>query len=341
MSHAPTPIQVTCRVLPAHPDSSPCVAITSASTLQVPSHHCSFNFDRVFPATTTQQEVFEALGRPLISDVLKGYNGTLFAYGQTGSGKTYTMYGTEDCPGIVPRAAEAIFEAVEKEENEVEVSIKCAMMEIYKEQLRDLLEIGGSPALKVKETPNDGVYVEGLRSEWVTSPSELIEVIETALLMRVVSATHQNTHSSRSHLLCILEIEQKHPNGTLQKGVFNLIDLAGSEKIRTLDPLSPSIEETKKINYSLSVLGQVISALSNQAKHVPFRDSKLTRVLQESLGGNCKTTLVACCAGAELCVEETLSTLKFAERVRGIRNRVKINLKQSAATYESIICDLQ
>ena len=339
MSH-PTPIQVACRLLPTV-CSPACLVLASPSTLQVPTHRSSFEFDLIFPPSASQEEVFEALGRPLVADVLKGYNGTLFAYGQTGSGKTYTMYGTEDCPGLVPRTAEAVFEAVERQASEVEVSIKCAMMEIYKEQLRDLLDLSASQALKIKETPCEGVYVEGLRSEWVTSPYELTQVIEAALLTRVVSATHQNAHSSRSHLLCILAIEQKLQNGTLQTGTFNLIDLAGSEKLRSFDPLSPSIEETKKINYSLSVLGQVISALSNQAKHVPFRDSKLTRVLQESLGGNCKTTLVACCAGAEMWVEDTLSTLKFAERVRGIRNRVKVNTKQSAATYESIICDLQ
>ena len=338
MQHLATPIKVALRLLPAE---DACVYVKSPSSVQVPGYNCEVQADYVFSPTASQEDVFEQLGRPTVTDLLQGYNCTLFAYGQTGSGKTYTMYGTDPSPGLIPRTAESIFQAMDSCPSDLEVSIKCSMLEIYKERLRDLLDITNTQALKVKETPAQGVFVEGLRAEWVVSPYELLEIIEAALKLRVVAATHKNNHSSRSHLLCILEITQKFPNGTERNGVFNLVDLAGSEKIRTFDPLSPTISETKKINSSLSVLGQVISALSNNAKHVPFRESKLTRVLQESLGGNYKTILVACCHMGREMVEETVSTLKFAERVRGIRNKVKVNEKQSAVAYESIICDLQ
>lgn len=302
-----------------------------------------FNFDKVFPSSATQSEIFEFVGVPIIDDVLTGYNGTVFAYGQTGSGKTYTMMGSnvhdEVNSGIIPRALNLIFQSLTAAENEAEYTVKCSMLEIYKETLKDLL--GNSGELKIKQDKSKGIYVEGLTEVYVVCEEETLEVLSTGESNRTVASTKMNNASSRSHQLFMVEILQKLPNGSEKKGRLNLVDLAGSEKINQTGVTGNKLEEAKKINLSLSALGNVIKALTDKAEHIPYRDSKLTRLLQESLGGNFKTTLIVNCSPHPRNVDDTINTLKFAQRAKTIKNKAVVNIKKSPEAYMRIIRELQ
>jgi kinesin family protein 5 len=301
-------------------------------------------FDRVFEPSSRQIEVFSAIGQPVIDDVLTGYNGTVFAYGQTGSGKTFTMMGTDvyddEMRGIIPRAASQIFNTVCQQDSELEFTLTCSMLEIYKETLRDLLN-PEQIELKIKECPRRGIYVQGLTEVCVVAEDELLEVISLGEQMRTVAATKLNQASSRSHQLFMLDVRQKLPNDTEKKGRLNLIDLAGSEKVNHSGVTGNKLEETKKINLSLSALGNVIHALITNSEHVPYRDSKLTRLLQESLGGNFKTTLIVACSPSPKNIEETLNTIRFAQRAKNIRNKVTVNIKNSPESYIKLIDQLK
>lgn len=301
-------------------------------------------FDRVFEPSSRQIEVFSVIGQPVIDDVLTGYNGTVFAYGQTGSGKTFTMMGTDvyddEMRGIIPRAASQIFNTVCQQDSEVEFTLTCSMLEIYKETLRDLLN-PEQIELKIKECPRRGIYVQGLTEVCVVAEDELLEVISLGEQMRTVAATKLNQASSRSHQLFMLDVRQKLPNDTEKKGRLNLIDLAGSEKVNHSGVTGNKLEETKKINLSLSALGNVIHSLITNSEHVPYRDSKLTRLLQESLGGNFKTTLIVACSPSPKNTEETLNTIRFAQRAKNIKNKVTVNIKNSPENYIKLIDQLR
>lgn len=297
--------------------------------------------DQIFPPTASQAEVYETTGQDTVKEVLEGYNGTIFAYGQTGSGKTYTMMGNlldNDARGLIPRCIAQIFESASSA-LKTEFTIKCSILEIYKETLRDLL--GVSDSLKIKECSMRGIYVENLTEIFVATEDEIIEALQTGEKSRTVASTKMNEVSSRSHLLFMLEIRQKFENDTEKRGVLNLIDLAGSEKIKYSGVTGMKLEEAKKINLSLSALGNVIHALTSLSDHVPYRDSKLTRLLQESLGGNFKTSLIITCSPAMRNIEETVKTLKFAQRAKKIRTSAKINFKTSAESYIKIIESLK
>ena len=266
---------------------------------------------------------------------MEGYNGTIFAYGQTGSGKTFTMMGDLSLPssqGLIPRTASEIFELVERDYPDTEFILRCSMLEIYKDTLLDLLD-NKSSSLKIKECPRKGIHVQGLSAVCVTNPRELLEAVSLGEEFRTVASTRINATSSRSHLILIIEVVQTLSNGGEKRGVLNMVDLAGSEKVRVSGVTGVNLEEAKKINLSLSALGKVISALVAGNCHVPFRDSKLTRLLQESLGGNYKTTLVVNCSPAFVAREETLNSLNFAVRAKAIKNKVRVNLKESAECY--------
>ena len=316
---------------------------TTVAVPKVMEDYEYFNFDKVFPSSATQQEIFEFVGVPIIEDVLTGYNGTVFAYGQTGSGKTYTMMGSnvsdETNSGIIPRALSLIFQSLASATNETEFTVKCSMLEIYKETLKDLL--GHSGELKIKQDKRKGIYIEGLTEVYVVCEEETLEVLTTGESNRTVASTKMNSASSRSHQIFMVEILQKLPNGSEKKGKLNLVDLAGSEKISQTGVTGNKLEEAKKINLSLSALGNVIKALTDKAEHIPYRDSKLTRLLQESLGGNFKTTLIVNCSPHPRNVEDTLNTLKFAQRAKTIKNKAVVNIKKSPEAYMRIIKELQ
>ena len=303
----------------------------------------TFSFDRVFSSDASQEDIFNFVGKPIIDDVLTGYNGTVFAYGQTGSGKTYTMMGLgkieTERQGIIPRASNLIFESLASSSTEIEYTIKCSMLEIYKETLKDLL--GNSGELKIKQDKRKGIYIEGLTEVCVICEEEMMDVLSLGESNRTVASTKMNTASSRSHQIFILEINQKLPNDTEKRGILNLVDLAGSEKINQTGVTGNKLEEAKKINLSLSCLGNVIKALTDKAEHIPYRDSKLTRLLQESLGGNYKTTLIVNCSPHPRNLEDTLNTLKFAQRAKTIKNKAILNIKKSPEAYMRIIEELK
>ncbi|EAS04578.2 kinesin motor catalytic domain protein (macronuclear) [Tetrahymena thermophila SB210] len=302
-----------------------------------------FTMDYVFDPNTSQHKIYEAVGRETITDVMNGYNGTIFAYGQTGSGKTYSMFGdiyNKNLKGLIPRSIEHIFQTINQCDMDIEFILTCSMLEIYKENLHDLLCIQKCD-LKIKESPTRGIYVEGLTQLSVGTENELLTMLELGEQARKVAATRINQYSSRSHTIFMLEIKQRYPNDTEKKGKLNLVDLAGSEKVGKTGAIGDILEEAKKINLSLSCLGNVIHSLTTNSEHIPYRDSKLTRILQESLGGNFKTSLLVTCSSHSSSLEETLSTLKFATRAKSIKNHFKMNIKNSPEALQRIIQQLK
>ena len=215
-----------------------------------------------------------------------------------------------------------------------------SILEIYKENLHDLIDPNVPYTdLKIKEHPKKGIYVQNLTSEYISSPEEMFLLIENAEAYRVVSETGLNNKSSRSHMLLIIEIHQQFPDETEKSGTLYLVDLAGSEKISKTKAQGETLEEAKKINLSLSTIGNLISSLTSDSKSdfIPYRESKLTRILQDSLGGNNKTTLIVTCSPHIYNIEETVSTLKFASRAKKIKNKVKMNIKLSTEQLEALV----
>jgi len=325
-----------------------CVLPNAKSVESVDGTYC-FDFKRAFAEAESQENVFEHVGKPVVSDVLNGYNGTILAYGQTSSGKTYSMYGPEglatesmlpEVEGIVPRAARQVFEHIEATMEDTEFTLRCSFLEVYREKMNDLLR-PNFEALRVKELPQRGLFVDGLSREYVTCPADVMAVIRAGLRARVVGKTRCNLHSSRSHVIFVLHVEQSSPQSDEKLGKLTLVDLAGSEKVSKSECFGETFEEAKKINWSLSALGKVIDALAEQRPHVPYRDSQLTRVLQEALGGNCRTTLLVAASSCAQHADETLSSLRFATRAKSVRNVAKVNYTYSPEQLLLLVAKLQ
>ncbi|KJX97237.1 kinesin heavy chain like protein [Zymoseptoria brevis] len=320
------------------------VEFSSDDTCSLSSKDASgaFTFDRVFPTNTPQQDVFDYSIRSTVDDVLAGYNGTVFAYGQTGSGKTYTMMGADigndEQKGIIPRIVEQIFTSIMRSDGSIEFTVKVSYMEIYMEKIRDLL-VPQNDNLPIHEDKQRGVYVKGLGEFYVGSVEEVYHVLERGGQARAVAATNMNQESSRSHSIFVIEVTQKNvESGSARSGRLFLVDLAGSEKVGKTGASGQTLEEAKKINKSLSALGMVINALSDgKSTHVPYRDSKLTRILQESLGGNSRTTLIINCSPSAYNDAETVSTLRFGERAKTIKQKAKINEELSPAQLKALL----
>ena len=299
----------------------------------------SFSFDEIFDDSSSQEDVFNAVGKDIVIDIIHGYNGTIFAYGQSGSGKTFTMYGNNEQPitpasiGLVPRIVHNIFNHVQECNDNVTFQLKLSMLQIYKEVIYDLLT--GEKDLKIKESPIKGVYVEGLSEVYLSTYEDFEDYYHLALQHRIVSDTKLNHYSSRSHSIMIFEVTQSFSKENfIRKGRLNLVDLAGSEKISKTGVVGETLEEAKKINLSLSALGNVIYALTIHADYVPYRNSKLTRILTESLGGNYKTSLIITCSPHSYHLDETLSSIQFGQRAKNITNKVKVNIRLS---YEELL----
>ncbi|KAF7820171.1 kinesin-like protein KIN-5C [Senna tora] len=315
-----------------------------------------FTFDKVFGPSAQQNDLYEQAVIPIVNEVLEGFNCTIFAYGQTGTGKTYTMEGeckrsksgpNGELPpeaGVIPRAVKQIFDKLERQNDEY--SVKVTFLELYNEEITDLLapeeiskvalEEKQKKQLPLMEDGKGGVMVRGLEEEIVTSASEIFTLLERGSAKRRTAETLLNKQSSRSHSLfsITIHIKEATPEGEelIKCGKLNLVDLAGSENISRSGAREGRAREAGEINKSLLTLGRVINALVEHLGHVPYRDSKLTRLLRDSLGGRTKTCIIATVSPAVHCLEETLSTLDYAHRAKNIRNKPEVNQKMMKST---------
>lgn len=333
-------------VFPETPGNGDRATSSGDRASQVVTNHL-FTFDRVYCPESLQPEVYNNTARASVLSTLKGYNAAIIAYGPTGTGKTYTMEGPHDGEnrGIIPRCTEEMFQHIQHWRGpQCKFLVRASYLQIYNESISDLLK-PDRHHLVIREDRRRGVFVEGL-SEWLCkSPSEVHMLMERGSAVRATAHTAANDASSRSHAVFIVVVEQsealpeeesqdvrassgsQQPRQSVRVGRLNLVDLAGSERPRLTGAVGQRLEETKKINQSLSALGNVIAVLTERKprQHIPYRDSKLTRLLEDSLGGNCRTTMMAMVSPAAEAFAESLSTLKFAHRAKAIRNSPQVN----------------
>lgn len=307
----------------------------------------TYHFDKVFSPAADQAIIFDDVVKPILSEMLTGYNCTIFAYGQTGTGKTYTMSGDmtdtlgllSDAAGIIPRVLYTLFQKLETDE--VECSVKCSFIELYNEELRDLLSTDDSTRLKIYDDNNNKkghntTLVQGMEESHIKSATDGIKLLQAGSHKRQVAATKCNDLSSRSHTVFTITAYIKKPSETgedfICAGKLNLVDLAGSENIQRSGAENKRAAEAGLINKSLLTLGRVINALVDKGSHIPYRESKLTRLLQDSLGGRTKTCIIATVSPAKSNLEETISTLDYAFRAKNIRNKPQVNSMISKRT---------
>ncbi|CAN7939357.1 unnamed protein product, partial [Ixodes hexagonus] len=297
-----------------------------------------------------QEEVYLNVGKPLVDNVLHGFNGTVFAYGATGAGKTYTMVGSDKSPGMMVRVFDDFFQFAKYNNSTTDTSILISYMEIYNENIRDLLNTSNT-FLELREDPQGGNQVLGLSELQVTNSAEVMRLLQKGNKRRSVEPTAANKTSSRSHALLRVSIRQssRDPSNLSSSrnrvGKLFMVDLAGSERASNTQNTGIRLKEGGHINRSLLALGNVINALAmRNPKYVNFRDSKLTRLLKEALSGNCKTVMVAHISPASAHYDESRNTLVFAERARNITNKVRINMvdvSHHVKQYQSIITELR
>lgn len=301
-----------------------------------------YSFDRVFSPDAVQQDIYNEAIVPIIESVLEGFNGTVLAYGQTASGKTYTMQGPDIIDptqqGIIPRMVKTVFEKIENASEDIEFTVKISMIEIYMEKIKDLLD-PTKTNLKVHEDKVKGLYIADVTETYVGEDMEVYDVMKQGNDNRAIGVTDMNKQSSRSHSIFIMTVSQRNNSDFSTKtGKLYLVDLAGSEKVGKTGAKGQTLDEAKTINKSLTALGLVINALTDgKSLHVPYRDSKLTRVLQESLGGNSKTCLIITCSPSIFNEAETIGTLRFGKRAKQIKNKPKINKEVSFAEMKLIL----
>lgn len=315
-----------------------------------------------------QQHVYESFGEEFLDHNFDGYHTCIFAYGQTGSGKSYTMMGTPDQPGLIPRTCQGLFERIEAEQNgSITYNVHVSYFEIYNEHVKDLLTPRTTPPtyLKIRESPSEGVYVQNLTDEPVKCYEDIERLMRTGDLNRTTASTKMNDTSSRSHAVFTLTLKQiQHDiatDSTIERlARMRLVDLAGSERANRTEATGQRLREGGNINQSLTTLGRVIAALAdpkrqqssqsrpnsrqNQSKRraevIPYRDSVLTYLLKSSLGGNSKTAMVACISPTDY--EETLSTLRYADQAKRIRLTAVVNQDAvSAAERDAKIMEMQ
>ncbi|MCJ1357015.1 MAG: kinesin motor protein cin8 [Icmadophila ericetorum] len=306
----------------------------------------TYHFDKVFSPAADQAMIFEDVVTPLMDEMLQGYNCTIFAYGQTGTGKTYTMSGDmsdtlgllSDSAGIIPRVLYSLFQKLEADE--LEYSVNCSFIELYNEELRDLLSVEENSKLKIFEDGqkkgHNATMVHGMEESHIKSAEAGIKLLQDGSHKRQVAATKCNDLSSRSHTVFTVTVYIKrtaeNEEDFVNAGKLNLVDLAGSENIQRSGAENKRAAEAGLINKSLLTLGRVINALVDRSSHIPYRESKLTRLLQDSLGGRTKTCIIATISPAKSNLEETISTLDYAFRAKNIRNKPQINQTISKRT---------
>jgi len=344
-------ISESCVQLPADRRSITCSRVQTFESRD-------FFFDRVLPPTTTQGEMYGAVAQDIVDGVLEGYNGTILAYGQTGTGKTFTVFGREPPPtpgrpsqpvaahlfadsGILPLSVHYLFDRLSARPSQTTHRITISCVEIYMENLIDLLDISKT-GLTIRDDLRGGVCVHGLTQVAVETARDALTLISQCAQARTQAATHMNEVSSRSHVVLLLSVEQRDPHpitGGIRKGILTVVDLAGSERVGKSGSAGRRLDEAKVINKSLSTLGKCVFALGDPTRtHVPFRDSKLTRLLSSSLGGNARTCLVATIGPSATHYDDTLSTLLFATRAMAVQNSVVPNeVPTEASGYVSLL----
>ncbi|XP_075324838.1 kinesin-like protein KIFC3 isoform X3 [Odontesthes bonariensis] len=348
-------IRVFCRVRPVSPeeqDSADAKTLLSFDSdddailyLSSKGKVMTFELDKVFPPQATQEEVFQEV-QSLVTSCIDGFNVCIFAYGQTGSGKTYTMEGVADNPGINQRALRLLFSEVTEKAPDWDYRITVSMVEIYNETLRDLLRENPTDKLDIKMNPDGSgqLYVPGLTENAVQSPEDINRVFELGHMNRATACTNLNEHSSRSHALLIITVSGfNSATGGRTQGRLNLVDLAGSERIGKSGAEGSRLREAQCINKSLSALGDVINALRSKHSHVPFRNSRLTYLLQDSLSGDNKTLMMVQVSPLPGNMSESVCSLKFAQRVRSVElssssssRRPENSSTSSSPTHDSV-----
>ncbi|KAG7995310.1 hypothetical protein I3843_01G102900 [Carya illinoinensis] len=343
-------VKVVVRMRPPHEDRDEgdvIVQKTSSDSLSINGQ--TFTFDSVADIEATQQDIFELVGAPLVENCLAGFNSSVFAYGQTGSGKTYTIWGpanalleeklSSDQQGLTPRVFERLFSRINEEQikhadKQLEYQCCCSFLEIYNEQITDLLD-PNQRNLQIREDVKSGVYVENLKEESVRTMKDVTQLLMKGISNRRTGATSINAESSRSHTVftCVVESRCKSKADGLSSfktSRINLVDLAGSERQKLTGAAGERLKEAGNINRSLSQLGNLINILAEvsqtgKQRHIPYRDSRLTFLLQESLGGNAKLAMVCAISPSQSCKSETFSTLRFAQRAKAIKNKAVVN----------------
>uniref|UniRef100_A0A8C2SZS1 Kinesin family member 15 n=1 Tax=Coturnix japonica TaxID=93934 RepID=A0A8C2SZS1_COTJA len=325
-------------------DQGLCLSVLSSNTIRLHSkpEPKIFTFDYVANMETTQESVFSSVAKSIVESCMNGYNGTIFAYGQTGSGKTFTMMGPSDSDnfthslrGVIPRSFEYLFFLIEREKEKAgsgkSFLCKCSFIEIYNEQIFDLLD-SASAGLFLREHIKKGVFVDGAVEQVLSSAAEAYQVLTMGWRNRRVASTSMNRESSRSHAVFTITVESMEKSNdvvNIRSSLLNLVDLAGSERQKDTHTEGVRLKEAGNINRSLSCLGQVITALvdvgNGKQRHICYRDSKLTFLLRDSLGGNAKTCIIANVHPGSRCFGETLSTLNFAQRAKLIKNKAVVN----------------
>ncbi|XP_043939621.1 kinesin-like protein KIF27 [Protopterus annectens] len=348
------PVKVAVRIRPLLPREilhrhQVCVRIVPNTQQIIIGKDHVFTFDFVFGQKSAQDDIYLACIEPLVVSFLEGYNVTVFAYGQTGSGKTYTIGGghiasiSEEEKGIIPRAIQELFLHISENHN-VDFTVKISYIEVYKDELRDLLELEtSSKDLHIREDEKGNTVIVGSKECQVETADEVMSLLEAGNAARHTGATQMNEHSSRSHAVFTISVIQQRPKqtGEAEVGIkvsnravqqicskFHFVDLAGSERVTKTGNTGERFKESIQINSGLLALGNVISALGDQKKkngHIPYRDAKITRILKDSLGGNAKTVMITCVSPSSSDFDESLNSLKYANRARNIRNKPIVN----------------
>ncbi|KAJ4706756.1 Kinesin-like protein [Melia azedarach] len=330
-------IHVTVRSRPLSPeDTKTSPWRISGNSIFIPNHTTKFEFDRIFGEECKTLDVYEARTRDIVAAAVRGFNGTVFAYGQTNSGKTHTMRGSPAEPGVIPLAVHDLFDIIQGEVDR-EFLLRMSYMEIYNEDINDLLA-PEHRKLQIHENLERGIYVAGLREEIVASPQQVLDFMEFGESHRHFGETNMNLYSSRSHTIFRMIIESRDKTeddntsnscDAVRVSVLNLVDLAGSERAAKTGAEGVRLKEGSHINKSLMTLGTVIKKLSegaeSQGGHVPYRDSKLTRILQPALGGNANTAIICNITLAQIHADETKSSLQFASRALCVTNCARVN----------------
>ncbi|OCT65724.1 hypothetical protein XELAEV_18041964mg [Xenopus laevis] len=353
------PVRVALRCRPLVPKENNegckmCLTFVPGEQQVIVGTEKSFTYDYVFDPSAEQEEVYNSAVAPLIKGLFKGYNATVLAYGQTGSGKTYSMGGAythnqenEPTVGVIPRTVIALFREIHQRP-EWEFNLKVSYLEIYNEEILDLLYAARDKTntISIREDPKEGIKICGLTERDVKTALDTLSCLEQGNSSRTVASTAMNSQSSRSHAIFTISIEQRKEGDKNNsfRSKLHLVDLAGSERQKKTKAEGDRLKEGISINRGLLCLGNVISALGDESKKggfVPYRDSKLTRLLQDSLGGNSHTLMIACVSPADSNMEETLNTLRYADRARKIKNKPIVNTDPQAAELQRLKLQVQ